>query len=118
MKIAVFKQGNKVSQHFGHSEGFMVYELDQNQIKSSQEVSNNGAKGCQMASFLKENGINKVIVGGIGENAKSHLDENNIELILGAYGHIDDVIHDYCNNELKLNDVTPHQHNAHHHSDH
>ncbi|QVK17389.1 NifB/NifX family molybdenum-iron cluster-binding protein [Mycoplasmatota bacterium] len=103
MKVALVFQNNQISQQFGHSEGFKIYNLDENkQILSTKTIMNSGIKGGEIAHLLSSYEVDIIIVGGIGENAKSNLEAQNIDVILGAFGEVSKVIDDYCHNSLQL----------------
>ena len=40
MKIAVACEGNMVTEHFGHCESFLIFDVNDNQIISKQIVPN------------------------------------------------------------------------------
>ena len=66
MKIAVtYKDGN-VFQHFGHTEEFKVYNVENGVIASSEVVSTAGQGHGMLAGFLKAQGVEVLICGGIG----------------------------------------------------
>ncbi len=114
MKIAIVFENNQVSQHYGQSQGFKIFDLDDKKnIISSETIFNSGIKGCEMASLFASYDVDTVIVGGIGENAKRNLEEHDMNVILGAYGEVSKVIDDYCHHTLKLNDVKPRKHHNH-----
>lgn len=46
MKIAVTYENGQIFQHFGHTSQFKVYEIQNNQITSSQVVDTAGSHGC------------------------------------------------------------------------
>ncbi len=116
MKVAIFKKGDQVYQHFGQSEWIVIYELDENKkVISSKEIGNGGITGCEMANLLTTYQVDTVIVGGIGENAKKHLEEENINLIFGVHGKVTDVINNFSHDTLQLNDVTSNRHSEGNH---
>ena len=52
MKIAVAYENGRVFQHFGHTEEFKIYEIDNDEIISSEVVSTNGQGHSALAGFL------------------------------------------------------------------
>ncbi len=42
MKIAIAADGNRVSGHFGHCEGFMIYEIENGEILNHKFEPNPG----------------------------------------------------------------------------
>ena len=69
MKIAVTYENGKVFQHFGKTESFKIYEVEDNQIVSSEVISSNGSGHGALAGLLAEQGIDVLICGGIGGGA-------------------------------------------------
>ncbi len=101
MKIAVACEGKFVSEHFGHCEGFTVYEVDENKILKKDFIQNPGHRPGFLPNFLKELGVNVIISGGMGETAQQLFAQNNIDVIVGAEGSCDDVVQQYLKGELK-----------------
>lgn len=100
MKIAVPKENNSVCAHFGHCEGFEVYNIEESNILDSQFVENPGHKPGFLPLFLKEQGVDMVITGGMGQRAQELFKENNIGVITGATGSIENVIKCYIKGDL------------------
>lgn len=101
MKIAVASEGKYASEHFGHCEGFAVYEVDENKMLKKDFIQNPGHRPGFLPSFLKELGVNVVISGGMGETAQQLFAQNNIKVIVGSEGYCDDIVQQYLNGELK-----------------
>ena len=89
MKIAVTYENGKVFQHFGKTESFKIYEVEDNQIVSSEVISSNGSGHGALAGLLAEQGIDVLICGGIGGGAQAALADAGIELCAGAQGDTD-----------------------------
>lgn len=70
MRIAVAAEGTRVSDHFGHCEGFMMYESDGGKVDAGRFLSNPGHQPGVLPVFLKEKGADVVIAGGMGERAQ------------------------------------------------
>lgn len=51
MKIAVTYDNGNIFQHFGKTEFFKVYEVENNQVISSEVISSNGAGHGALQSF-------------------------------------------------------------------
>ncbi len=113
MKIAVTYENGNVFQHFGHSEHFKIYDVTDGKIVGEQVVDTNGSGHGALAGFLKDNGVNVLICGGIGGGAKMALAEAGIELYGGVSGEADSVVLDFLNKKLNYN---PNVHCEHHHS--
>ena len=86
MKIAIASEGNKVTEHFGHCEGFVIFESQNKQIINKQFVPNPGHRPGFLPVFLHEKGVNVIISGGMGSGAVDIFNEKGIEVITGASG--------------------------------
>ena len=100
MKIAVTYEGGMVFQHFGHTQQFKVYEVSDGKVRSVSLLAADGSGHEALASFLKENGVDVVICGGIGTGAESALAEAGIGLCAGATGDADRAVAAYLRGEL------------------
>lgn len=101
MKIAVTYEGGSIFQHFGKTEAFKMYEVEDGKITSMQIVHAGGAGHSALAGFLSEQGANVLICGGIGEGAQTALKEAGIEVISGAAGEVDAAVNAYLAGELE-----------------
>lgn len=113
MKIAVTYDNGNVFQHFGKTESFKVYEVEDNKVVSSEVMSSNGSGHGALAGLLAEQGIEVLICGGIGGGAQAALEEAGIELCAGAQGDTDQVVEAYLSGELVSTGVNC----DHHHED-
>ena len=84
MKIAVTYDNGEVFQHFGKTESFKIYNVEDNTVVSSEIIGSNGTGHGALAGLLAEQGINVLICGGIGGGAQAALTEAGIELCAGA----------------------------------
>lgn len=109
-RIAVTYDNGQVFQHFGKTENFKVYEVEDNKIISSEVIGSNGAGHGALAGLLSENKIDVLICGGIGGGAQAALAENGIELCAGASGDVDAVVESYLKGELVNAGVTCNHH--------
>jgi predicted Fe-Mo cluster-binding NifX family protein len=113
MKIAVTYSNNEVFGHFGHTEQFKFYDVENNEIKSTNVVNTNGSGHGALASFLKENKVDVLICGGIGGGAKNALAEADIKIYPGITGSADVAVDKLLNGTLEINEG----HCDHHHHD-
>jgi FKBP-type peptidyl-prolyl cis-trans isomerase 2/predicted Fe-Mo cluster-binding NifX family protein len=100
MKIAVTYENGNVFQHFGHSEQFKVYDVEDGKILGSQVIGSNGSGHGALAGLLDGEGIDVLICGGIGGGAQRALEEYGIELCAGASGNTDEAVEAYLRGEL------------------
>ncbi len=89
MIIAVTYENGQVFQHFGHTEQFKLYHVENGTVVSSEVISTNGSGHGALAGFLKQKGVNTLICGGIGGGARNALAAEMIEIYPGAAGDAD-----------------------------
>lgn len=100
MKIAVTYDNGNVFQHFGKTEFFKVYEVEDNKVVSSEVIGSNGSGHGALAGLLAGQSVDVLICGGIGGGAQSALAEAGVELCAGAQGNVDQVVEAYLKGEL------------------
>ena len=100
MKIAVTYDNGQIFQHFGHTEQFKVYEVEEGCVKSSEVIDTNGSGPGALAGFLKENQVTDLICGGIGGGAQMALASLGIKLYGGVSGNADAVVEAFLANNL------------------
>ena len=100
MRIAVTYENGDVFQHFGHTEKFKVYEVEDGRILRSEIVGSNGSGHGALAGLLGDHAIDVLICGGIGGGAQAALEERGIELCAGASGSADEAVEAYLRGEL------------------
>ena len=100
MKIAVTYDNGNIFQHFGKTEFFKVYEVEDNKIISSEVIGSNGLGHGALAGLLGEQGINVLICGGLGGGAQTALKEAGVEVCSGAKGDADQAVEAYLRGEL------------------
>ena len=93
MKIAVTYDNGQVFQHFGHTENFKFYEVnDNNEIVSSKVSGTNGTGHEALADLLSDEDVDVLICGGIGGGAMDALESNSITVCSGASGDADEAV--------------------------
>lgn len=73
MKIAATYDNGNIFQHFGKTEFFKVYEVEDNKVISSEVISSNGTGHGALAGLLADQGISVLICGGIAAEHRVHL---------------------------------------------
>lgn len=89
MKIAVTYENGQVFQHFGHTEYFKVYDVEDGKIVKAEVVDTNGQGHGALATVLKDLGVEALICGGIGGGAQNALKEAGIQFYGGVSGEAD-----------------------------
>ena len=105
MKIAVTYENGQVFQHFGRTEQFKVYEVEDGSVVSSRVMSTNGTGHEALADFLAGNDITTVICGGVGGGMMQALNIVGIEVCAGVQGDADEAVQAYLNGALESSGV-------------
>lgn len=116
MRIAVTYDNGNIFQHFGKTENFKVYEVENNQVISSEVISSNGSGHGALAGLLDGQNIDVLICGGIGGGAQAALAEAGIEFCSGAQGDADQAVEAYLKGELVSSGVNCDHHHGEGHS--
>ena len=106
MKIAVTYENGGVFQHFGHSEQFKIYQVEEGTVVSSEVVGTDGNGHGALAGFLKGMGVETLICGGIGGGARNALSEAGIQLYPGVSGDADQAVEALLKGTLSYNPDT------------
>jgi predicted Fe-Mo cluster-binding NifX family protein len=92
MRVAVAYENGEIFQHFGHTEQFKVYDIEDGAIKKEEIVDTNGQGHGALAEFLRRCSADAVICGGIGGGAQMALAEAGIRLYGGVSGGADEAV--------------------------
>lgn len=116
MKIGVTYENGQIFQHFGHTEQFKLYAIEDGKIVSTEVVDTNGNGHGALAGFLQDYGVEILICGGIGMGAQMALAEAGIQLFGGVSGDADEAVAAFLNDALAYNPhVTCNHHGEGHH---
>lgn len=119
MRIAVTYDNGDIFQHFGHTEQFKVYDVDNGVIVASHVVDTNGSGHGALAGVLSALNADVLICGGIGGGAQMALAQAGIKLYAGVSGNADVAVAAFLNDKLDFNpDVRCNHHDHHHGEDH
>ncbi|MCR5215223.1 MAG: DUF134 domain-containing protein [Eubacterium sp.] len=92
MRVAVTYEDGQVFQHFGHTEQFKVYDIQDGNVINSQVIDTNGQGHGALAGFLSMAEVDTLICGGIGMGAQRALAEAGVKLYGGVQGNADDAV--------------------------
>lgn len=115
MRIAVTYKNGEIFQHFGHTEQFKIYDVENNAIVSSEIIDTNGSGHGALAGILQALNTNVLICGGIGGGAQMALAEAGIQLYGGVSGNADTAVNHLLQGNLQFN---PNVHCDHHDHEH
>ena len=116
MEIAVTYQDGMVFQHFGHSQQFKLYEVENGKVMESKIVDTNGQGHGALAGFLSDCHADILICGGIGAAAQSDLSESGIQIFGGVSGSADEAVLNYLSGTLQYDPAAQCNHHEHEHS--
>lgn len=118
MRVAVTYENGEVFQHFGHTEQFKIYDVEDGKITKEQVVDTNGSGHGALAGFLTDLQVDTLICGGIGAGAQNALAEAGIQLYGGVSGSADDAVKALAAGTLSYNpDVQCSHHGNHEHKE-
>ena len=113
MKIAVASDGGQVTEHFGHCQSFMIYQVENNTIINSENIPNPGHRPGFLPNFLNDLGVKVIISGGMGGGAIEIFEEKGIAVVTGARGSTDDAAGNYLKGSLESTGSVCHEHQHH-----
>lgn len=92
MKYAIAYMNHMVFQHFGKCPGFLLVDIEDGKILKKDMLNANGSGHGALVALLKDANVDVLVCGGIGQGARNVLAENQIALISGANGNVDEII--------------------------
>ena len=119
MRIAVTYENGAIFQHFGHTQQFKVYDVQDGVIVSAQVVDTCGQGHGALAGVLSALKADVLICGGIGGGAQMALASAGVKLFGGVSGDADAAVEAFLAGKLAFNpDVRCNHHDHHHGEDH
>lgn len=118
MRIAVTYEDGMIFQHFGHTQQFKVYDVQDGRILASEVVDTNGSGHGALAGVLTALNADVLICGGIGGGAQMALAAAGIRLFGGVSGSADAAVEALVAGNLAYDpDVKCSHHGEHHHGE-
>ncbi len=108
MRIAIAMDGNQVSGHFGHSEGYAIFDVEDSIIYRRDDLPSPGHEPGRLPVFLAEHNVDLIIAGGMGPKAIALFQQNGIDVLLGVSGNVDYIAQDYIAGRLSPGASTCH----------
>ena len=118
MRIAVTYENGQIFQHFGRTEQFKVYDVQDGKIMSSEVVDTNGSGHGALAGVLTALKADALICGGIGGGAQAALAAAGIRLYGGVSGGADEAVRALLRGELAFDSDVHCDHHDHHGTNH
>lgn len=89
-----------IESHFGHCRNFKIFNVEDRKVVSTEVLDTPPHQPGLLPRFLGEHKVNVVITGGMGQRAIDLFKEQNIDVILGAQGNMEDILNIYLNGDL------------------
>jgi ATP-binding protein involved in chromosome partitioning len=105
MKIAIPTAGEVLCAHFGHCQQFALVEVADGTIAGINWLTPPPHEQGALPKFLKENGADVIISGGMGWKAQQFFRDFGIEVVTGAPSlHPGEVVMQYLAGTLSTGD--------------
>lgn len=113
MRIAVAyeKETGRVFQHFGHTEYFKLYDVENGAVTNSLVIAAQESGHDALADFLALLRVNALICGSIGGGARAALEDVGVILFGGVAGDADSAVNAFLAGVLGYD---PDAHCGHH----
>ena len=115
MRIAVTYENGNIFQHFGHTEHFKVYDVEDGQVKTAAILDSGETGHGALATLLKSGGVDALICGGIGGGAQVALAQAGITLYGGVSGDADAAVRALLDGTLTFSAAATCDHHDHDH---
>ena len=118
MRIAVTYDNGEIFQHFGHTENFKIYDVENGKVVSANVISSEGSGHGALATLLSDSKVDILICGGIGGGAQMALAQEGIKLYGGVSGNADAAVEALLAESLSYNPDVKCDHHGEGHEHH
>lgn len=84
MRYAIPTDNGLLSLHFGHADVFTLVDVEDGLISRTQALQPPPHEPGVLPRWLKEQGVNVIIAGGMGQRAQALFVESGIQVVVGA----------------------------------
>lgn len=119
MRVAItydMETGN-VFQHFGHTKYFKVYDIEDGKIIRSAIYDNGGFGHHSLPVYLKEMGVEVIILGNRGQGAINAINNAGLKQFAGVTGNADEAAQAFLAGTLVHNEDAKCNHHHEHHEE-
>jgi len=107
IKIAIPVINGQLNSHFGHTQAFLVYEIENDKIISEKTHTPPPHEPGVYPKWLAEMGVTDVISGGMGQRAILLFNQNKINVFVGVpIKAPKDLVSDFLEGALETKDNT------------
>lgn len=117
MRVAVTYENGQIFQHFGHTEQFKIYDIEEGKIITSEVISTQGSGHGALAGVLTALHADVLICGGIGGGAQAALTAAGIRWFGGVSGDADQAVSAFIAGSLEYNPDVRCSHHDHEHGE-
>lgn len=114
MRISVNYDDGQIFQHFGRTEMFKIYDVENGEIVREQMLPGAAEGHGALSQQLKENNVNVAICGGLGMGMLNALEAAGIEVCANVTGDADEAVRAYLAGTLQYS-KNAHACGGHHH---
>lgn len=101
MIVAAAYENGDIFPHFGRTEYFKIYRIEDGKVVSSEVLSTEGAGHSLIVGWLMEHKVDAVICGGVGGGEVGFLTKAGIRIIAGVSGSADKAVEALLKGELE-----------------
>lgn len=102
MTIAIPYENGAVFPHFGHTEQFMLYQIDHGVIVSRTPLETGEVHCGALAALLADNSVDALLCGQLGSGAKAAVERAGLMLFSGVSGQADDAAQAFADGTLEF----------------
>ena len=105
MKIVVGVEGRTISDYFGRSKQFIIFDVEDGQIVKEEAFANPGHTLLSSPpKFVAKLGVSVVIGGIVGRIAFNIMKKRGIKVVAGAGGDANTAVENYLKGKLVLDE--------------
>ena len=101
MKIAIPAENGQVCAHFGRAPGFAIVSVNGKTIEEMAVFENPGMAHGSLPGWLKGQGVEAVLAGGMGEHPRRSLAAEGVTVCLGVSGGLEAAVRAYLEGTLE-----------------
>ncbi|HUX15100.1 MAG TPA: NifB/NifX family molybdenum-iron cluster-binding protein [Phycisphaerae bacterium] len=105
MRYAIPTADGVLAMHFGHADSFTLVDVSDGQITAVRSATPPAHAPGVLPAWLKENGVDTIIAGGMGSRARDLFTRSGIAVVVGAPSTAAEaLVHQHLAGTLKTGD--------------